>query len=454
MPVTPGQILRGKYSVLASIGRGGMGEVFSARRLSDHLPAAIKVVSRVVVDETLMARLEREAIAARRIKSDFVPELYEVDRTDEGELFLVMRLLEGVPLSQRMRERAVLSWPEVYAIVDDVLSGLADAHAAGVVHRDLKPANVFLERVEAPTIPSSQRLLDLADGPVATSREQARILDFGVCKLDASDTEKLTQTGEAVGTVSYMAPEQIRGASEVDGRADLYAVATLAFEAVTGRLPFTAEGQMALLAAKLERKPKHVRELARVAIPAGLDSLLDKALGRKPEERFGSALEMRKAWRALGPAEIPAANNLPIVTQTGVSHPTETGLTAHTGTRVGATSRVGLALAAGAVVVAALAIVLTLQRASRSAAPPAAAVATSASPAPPTSAEAPPPATLTVPTFELGADPPQKDAGSALSAKASKPAGFSLGKPRSAGTGTVKPQGSAQGPHIATVPRY
>ena len=108
-----------------------MGEVFAAKRLGDGREVAIKVVSHRIVDDTLMARLEREAMAARRIKSIYVPEVFEVDRTEDGELYLVMRLLHGEPLSARIKERRALQWPEVEAIVDDVLSGLADAHAAG-----------------------------------------------------------------------------------------------------------------------------------------------------------------------------------------------------------------------------------------------------------------------------------------------------------------------------------
>src|SRR5262245_31649221 len=181
-----------------------MGEVFAARRRSDGAEVAIKVVSRTLVDDTLMGRLYREAVAAGHIKSDRIPEVFEVGRTHDGELFLVMRLLHGVTLSQRMRDRgSVMMWDEVRLIVLDVLAGLVDAHAAGVVHRDLKPGNVFLEPFDPPTVPKH---IDLASVVVPT--ERAIILDFGVCKLDRPDTEKLTMTGEAVGTVAYMAPEQ------------------------------------------------------------------------------------------------------------------------------------------------------------------------------------------------------------------------------------------------------
>ncbi len=413
-----------------------MGEVFAAERTADGLHVAIKVVSRSVVDDTLMARLEREAIAARRIKSEFVPEVYDVDRTEEGELFLVMRLLWGVSLSQRLRERGgVLGWDEVRPLVDDVLCGLIDAHAAGVVHRDLKPGNIFIERIDAPTVPSNTQL----STETVLDRERARVLDFGVCKLDASDTEKLTVTGETVGTVSYMAPEQIRG-QEVDGRADLYALATLVFELLCGRLPFNSDMQMALLAEKLESRPRRLRECVRVAVPSGLDALLDKALSRKPNDRYASAEQMRASWRALGPAVAPVGASLPVVTQGGVNYSTETGVTAGVSRPAALSSRVGLAIAAGAVVAGALALAFTLRHRTPTEAISSTPISTPSSVAPPV---APPTHSVALSVVELGDAP--ADAG-----KPHKPP--NLHRPPF----VSKPAASAstQGQHITTIPRY
>ncbi len=355
MDLQPGAVLQGKYLLNSSIGRGGMGEVFAATRVADGQQVAIKVVSRRIVDDTLMARLEREAVAAGRIRSMYVPEVYEVDRTTDGELFLVMRLLHGEPLATRLRDRRALHWPEVQHIVDDVLSALADAHAAGVVHRDLKPGNIFLEHIDEVTIPGHTPGQTPAAAWIPTdATERAMILDFGVCKLDTSDAPKLTVTGESVGTISYMAPEQIRGASGVDGRADLYALAMVAFEMLCGRIAFDATGQMAILAAKLEGRPRKLRDCAVVAVPAGLDALISKALARKPQDRFASAREMQQAWRALGPpTEAPKA----VISQSlPPAYQTQTAMTANTRTRVGITPRVGLVLASVSVFVAAVAL--------------------------------------------------------------------------------------------------
>jgi serine/threonine-protein kinase len=355
----PGAILQGKYLLTSSIGRGGMGEVFSAKRTDDGREVAIKVVSHRIVDDTLMARLEREATAARRIQSIYVPEVYEIDRTAEGELYLVMRRLHGESLATRLKERRALHWTEVERLVDDVLSALADAHAAGVVHRDLKPGNIFLETIEEPTLPAHTPAMAWLPG---AQMERAMILDFGVCKMDASDGPKLTVTGESVGTVSYMAPEQIRGASDVDGRADLYSLAMVVFEMLAGRIAFDATGQMAILAAKLEGRAKRLKDYAVVAIPSALDALVAKALSRRPGDRFSSAREMQQAWRALGPAtEAPKAQLGQTIPPT---YATQSALTAGTHmTRVGGfVPRVGLLVAALGVFGSAVAIAIALHK--------------------------------------------------------------------------------------------
>lgn len=336
-----------------------MGHVFSASdvdTLQPGPPVAIKVVSRVLFDETLMARLHREAEAAARIRSEYVPRVLEVSNTDGGEVFLVMERLVGEPLSQRMRDKGPLAWSEVVQIGEDVLRGLIDAHTAGVVHRDIKPSNVFLA--------------------LKGGHTRAMVLDFGVCKTDTVDAEHLTGTGESIGTVAYMAPEQIRGASKVDDRADLYAFGVLVFEMLCCRLPHDGPSQMAILASKLENDPARLRDCSRVSIPDGLDALVAKALVRDPKNRFASAQEMLKAWRKLGspdvasapavrpppeksahdPHEAPTTVHVPVaehaVTRHGEAlipveaHPTQTALTQGISLRKGGSGRVAFALAA------------------------------------------------------------------------------------------------------------
>lgn len=298
MAVKPGDILGNKYRIDALIGRGGMGHVFAATDISDlarsaaeQSPVAVKVVSKLLFDETLMARLHREAEAATRIRSEYVPRVLEVSDTDEREMYLVMERLVGEPLSQRMRDKGPLPWEEVLQHGEDILRGLIDAHIAGVVHRDLKPSNVFLA--------------------LKGGRIRAMVLDFGVCKMDTVDAERLTGTGESIGTVAYMAPEQIRGASKVDDRADLYAFGVLVFEMLCGRLPHDGPSQMAILASKLENDPARLRDCSRVPTPDGLDALVAKALLRDPKQRFASAQELLKAWRKLGAPHVVASASSP-----------------------------------------------------------------------------------------------------------------------------------------------
>ena len=330
-----GAILRGKYRLGASIGRGGMGEVFEATQLATGAPVAIKVVTRHLGGDMTMARLQREAEAARRVQSEFIPRLYDVDSTADGELFLVMERLHGETLAERLRRReGNLSWEETRVIGEHVLRGLVDAHAAGVVHRDLKPGNIFIECAT----------------PETRGVERARILDFGVCKLDAHDGESLTSTGEAVGTISYMAPEQIRGAADVDERADIYSFAMVVFEALSGRLAHDASGQIAMIASKLERPARHLRDAALVSYPAGLDEILARCLSRRLEERIAPATELLRAWRTLGRpivAPTPHASFAPMPPPSQ----TDTGMTSHAARHVSPPStRVGLALAAGALI--------------------------------------------------------------------------------------------------------
>ena len=403
MSIGPGAILGGKYRLEESIGRGGMGEVFEATALTSGQRVAIKVVNRDWVDTMLVERLRREAEAARRVQSEFVPQLYDVEKTPDGELFLVMELLYGETLGSRLRRRGgLLTWEEVFHMGEDVLRGLFDAHAAGVIHRDLKPGNIFIEAIPG-------------------RRERARVLDFGVCKLDVHDGESLTTTGEAVGTIAYMAPEQIRGASQVDERADLYAFAMVAFEALCGRLAYDASGSIALIACKLEKPARNIRDLARMPIPPGLDSLLARCLARRPADRPASAAQLLREWRALGAPTVEPTPQLPGAR--GSDPPTETGVTAaptmQTSVQARRGGRVGLVVAAGALLASCvvLGVALRLRTPSPEAAVAGGNAATGEAPVPvdvsavvdPAPVETAPP--LEIPPVVLSAGLPDADAG-------------------------------------------
>jgi serine/threonine-protein kinase len=473
LPVKPGDILEDRLRIDALIGRGGMGQVFSATDLHspDLTQVAVKVVSRLLVDDILMARLQREAEAAQRIQSDFVPRVFDIRETRDGETYLVMERLIGEPLSQRIREHGALPWTEVALIGDDILHGLIDAHAAGIIHRDLKPSNVFLA--------------------VNGGRMRAMVLDFGVCKIYESGAERLTGTGESIGTVAYMAPEQIRGAARVDERADLYAFGVLVFEMLSGRLPHDGPSQMAILASKLENSPPRLKDCARVTIPDGLDAIIDRVLARDPAARFGSADEILRAWRALaGVNEVIAAissRNLVDASSDDVNgaqpgapagvdppteiargarlagepHPTQTGLTTHH-TAIGRSqshARVAIVVAACGLVAGIAVIGISLSRGDAAPARPAlapaassgeiAAVPAARAPARPPEEPAEPAPELAAPVDagELPADPaPAAPAGAAPRPKP-------VFRPHPPARPPA-PAPRASGPRITNQPRY
>jgi serine/threonine protein kinase len=472
--VKPGDILQGsrnQYRVDALIGRGGMGHVFAATDMGGPAPpVAIKVVSRLMFDETLMARLRREAEAAARIRSEYVPRVLEVSDTADREMFLVMERLVGEPLSQRMRDKGPLPWSEVVQIGEDVLRGLIDAHTAGVVHRDIKPSNVFLA--------------------LKGGRVRAMVLDFGVCKTDSVDTEHLTGTGESIGTVAYMAPEQIRGASKVDDRADLYAFGVLVFEMLCGRLPHDGPSQMAILASKLENDPARLRDCSRVATPDGLDAIVAKALVRDPKARYASAQELLKAWRKLGAPDLASVppprvdgapqaasahdpHDAPTTRHIGEhadtshgdasipieAHPTQTALTQGISLRKGGSGRVAFALAACALVAGVVCVAAFFARGPDAAVAGASANGAAAAIVEPVPSAAPLGASASATTeaepassIELESEPAPVETNASADRATTSPKRATPRVRRPAATAPTAPKSS--GPHITSQPRY
>jgi serine/threonine-protein kinase len=271
-----------RFAVVRLLGRGGMGEVVEARdRVTGEL-VALKRLRQTSTSPLRAQRLRREADAALLIASPFVPRLLAV--IDVGDdVVLAMERLEGETLSARLRDRTrPMEWPEISAILHDLLRGLIDAHTAGVIHRDLKPANIML-------VPEARRPFP-----------RAMILDFGICKVERHRGEALTEGGATLGTVAYMAPEQIRGSRDVDERADLYALALVAFECVAGQIPFGGPREdLAIVSRKLEGKLLPLETCARTPIPAGLPALLARGLSVAAAARPATAQEFLRAIREL-----------------------------------------------------------------------------------------------------------------------------------------------------------
>jgi len=273
MPLSPGQRLA-QYEVLSSLGSGGMGEVYRARDQRLDREVAIKVMApHVASDPEMRRRFETEAKAVAALSHPGILSIYELVVVD-GVPVAVMELLEGESLRQRLR-RGPIEWREAVRIAASVAEGLAAAHAKGVVHRDLKPDNVFL--VPDPGAPGAIRV---------------KILDFGIAKLTgralAGQPGRPRTKNLILGTPAYMAPEQCRGATELDARADLYAVGCLLFELLTGRPPFVASGDGEVMAMHIYEPPPRLSNLA-PHLPVELDALLAKLLAKDPADRIPSA---------------------------------------------------------------------------------------------------------------------------------------------------------------------
>ena len=254
------------------IGRGGMGEVYAAERLSDGKEAALKLLRMDALGErSALSRFEREARIIGSIQSSNVVQVLGVSNADSVLPYIAMEKLSGVDLASYLRNRGRLPLIEVVDLVSQVAVGLSAAHAAKVVHRDLKPNNIFRSG--------------------STDRPLWKILDFGVSKWMESADATLT-AAELVGTPQYMAPEQARGERDLDQCADVYALAAIAYRALTGEPPFT--GKMpAILKNITDDMPKAPSSAA--DLPRDVDLVLALGLAKQRSDRFQSAFELAAA---------------------------------------------------------------------------------------------------------------------------------------------------------------
>ena len=262
--------LEGTYELLQEIGRGGMGVVYAGRDVRLDRLVAIKVLPDLVSSNGVRERFLREARAAARLTHPSIVPIYSADERG-GVTFLVMAYVDGTTLSVKLRDGSALSPADAVPILRDVALALNAAHARGVVHRDIKPENILVDR--------------------ATGR--AMVTDFGIARLaDAMQSGALTRTGQVLGTVGYMSPEQVMGA-DVDGRSDLYSLGVVAFETLAGRLPFDGPAPVVIVAHATKPAPP----LASVAphVPAELCAIVDRCLMKNPADRYASGDELAAA---------------------------------------------------------------------------------------------------------------------------------------------------------------
>jgi serine/threonine protein kinase len=273
----------GSYRLGEVLGRGGMGEVYRASHRMLARPAAIKLIRAEVLassDDTLtqtaVARFRREAEAAAQLRSPHTVELYDFGVTEEGTLYLVMELLEGLNLEHLVRRDGPLSPSRVIHILGQVCESLQEAHSLGLVHRDIKPANIHL-------------------GRVGLREDFVKVLDFGLVRSTTGPSaESLSgAAGMAAGTPAYMAPEMAHG-QQVDGRADLYSLGCVAYFLLTGHLVFEGDTPLQTILQHLQNTPEPPSRRTTRSIPEELEALVLECLAKDPGDRPATAAEVSR----------------------------------------------------------------------------------------------------------------------------------------------------------------
>ncbi len=303
MELEAGAVVAQRYRVLRQLGRGGMGEVFAAENIRTGRTVAVKVLRADSKQKSsAVERFRREARAAGAISSDYVTQVLDVEDDPEHGIIIVFEILEGESLIDRLKRTGPMTFDELFPVVEQVWMGLVDAHKSGVIHRDLKPSNVFLER-----------------RPDGSAR--VKILDFGISKLPREvGGETLTEMGQSLGTFSFMPPEQIGKAKTVDHRADIYACATLIYQAMSGQLPYGAKNILQMVDLKTKSEPRPLASVLDGPVDPRLESFLSKGLARDPANRFQSAAEALDVWRGLKSSVAPPPVAQPAVPQHAPQH--------------------------------------------------------------------------------------------------------------------------------------
>lgn len=264
----------GNYRVIARLGEGGMGTVYRATDTMLDRDVALKVLRPELARQAaLVERFRAEAVALARLRHEHIAALYGLDRQGD-ELVMVMEYVSGETLEALLAREGKMSWQQAVPVLRAVLAALGHAHVRGVVHRDIKPANVMVD----------------GDGTV-------KVMDFGIARLMGENRQ--TRAGVAIGTPSYMAPEQLRG-EDVDGRTDLYAAGALLYELLTGRVAFQADSDYSLMMQQLHEAPAAPSTITG-GVPRALDAAVARAMAKKPAQRYPSATDFSRALDEITP---------------------------------------------------------------------------------------------------------------------------------------------------------
>jgi serine/threonine-protein kinase len=280
-----GQTIAGKYLLLRQLGEGGMCIVYEAEHVNLRQGLAVKVLkSELAGDPACVTRFEREARAAAQLRSPNVAKVFDVDYLPTGAPYITMELLVGQDLGNELARSGRLPIELAVDYVRQACSGIAEAHALGIVHRDLKPENLFLTELGE-----------------LTDRKLLKILDFGIAKNISDNARRLTAPDAVFGTVDYMSPEQIRSASKVDHRTDLWSLGVILYELLTGRTPYHGDARSVI--AQIVSDPVRPPTALVPDLPPSLVATVMKALQKDPAQRFQSADELREALQGYGEFE-------------------------------------------------------------------------------------------------------------------------------------------------------
>jgi serine/threonine-protein kinase len=280
LPVGVGDRIASKYRVEQVLGVGGMGFVVAATHLQLHELRAIKLMLPQVAERPeLTTRFLREAQAVARLHGEHVARVHDVGQLEDGLPFMVMEYVAGDDLAAVSKARGPLPVPEAVTYVLQTCVALAEAHRQGIVHRDIKPSNLFLTR-GTDGLPS------------------VKVIDFGIAKTKSS----LTEAGVILGTPLYMPPEQLHDTSEVDARADLWALGVVLYELVSGRTPFKAPDQLQLFAQITETIPAPPSQ-HRPGLPPALDAVILRCLEKDRERRYPTVAELAEALAPFAPSD-------------------------------------------------------------------------------------------------------------------------------------------------------
>jgi len=268
-----GAIIADRYHVMKKLGEGGMGQVYLVEHVKMGRKSALKVMHPgMVKDLDAISRFNREAANASRIAHSNVAAVYDFGETTDGIIYLAMEFVDGPPLTSVIEQAGALPPNRAAEIVRQTAEALAVAHDMGIVHRDLKPDNIMIAKTR--------------DG-----EDLVKVVDFGIAKAAGNAAQKVTKTGLVVGTPEYMSPEQLAG-DKLDGRSDIYSLGLVAFNMLTGKLPFPSDSAQESMIMRLTDRPKPLAEMRpEVAWPADVQAVMDKALERDASLRYQNATE-------------------------------------------------------------------------------------------------------------------------------------------------------------------